>query len=136
MPARTTFSHVYVSRDRRGDTATRDAEQILEALRDGANPETTGDTFMLQSRYAARSAAEIAQLFGTAFAARVVQLEPGPWQGPVTSGYGLHLVRVDILAIDDVESTLGEGVDVVALNSDVLEGRQVRAAPTDAGRGR
>jgi peptidyl-prolyl cis-trans isomerase C len=95
VPARSTFSHVYVSRDRRGDAAARDAEQILEALRNGADPAMAGDTFMLQARYAARSEAEIAQLFGTAFAARVVQLEPGPWQGPVASGYGLHLVRVE-----------------------------------------
>jgi len=124
VPARTTFSHVYVSRDRRGDTATRDAEQILEALRDGADPETTGDTFMLQSRYAARSAAEIAQLFGTAFAARVVQLEPGPWQGPVTSGYGLHLVRVE----ERIEERMPELSEVRAAVRNELLARRRRQA--------
>jgi len=33
-------------------------------------------------------------LFGSDFAARLLTLERGSWQGPVPSGYGLHLVLV------------------------------------------
>ena len=38
---------------------------------------------------------EIAGLFGGAFADTVRDLRPGGWQGPVASGLGLHLVKVD-----------------------------------------
>ena len=37
---------------------------------------------------------EIARLFGEEFGRKVFELEPGRWQGPVESGYGLHLVLV------------------------------------------
>ena len=33
-------------------------------------------------------------MFGTDFARAVFSLKPGSWAGPVTSGYGVHLVRV------------------------------------------
>ena len=36
----------------------------------------------------------IAQLFGDDFAAAVVALPVGDWQGPIPSGFGLHLVKV------------------------------------------
>ena len=48
---------------------------------------------MLEYGYAAQSPADVRRLFGTAFADALFELEPG-WQGPVTSGYGLHLVYV------------------------------------------
>jgi hypothetical protein len=37
---------------------------------------------------------EIARLFGEEFSRSVIELEPTQWQGPVESGYGLHLVLV------------------------------------------
>ncbi|HKR83216.1 MAG TPA: peptidylprolyl isomerase, partial [Terriglobales bacterium] len=33
-------------------------------------------------------------LFGEEFAKELFQLAPGQWQGPLTSSYGVHLVRV------------------------------------------
>lgn len=33
--------------------------------------------------------------FGAGFGAAIAGLEPGVWAGPVQSGYGLHLVRID-----------------------------------------
>jgi len=95
FPARYTFSHVYVSRDRRGDAAEGFAETTLEKLRAGADPEGLGDRFMLQRHFDRRSQSEIAQQFGSVFAERLVELEHGVWQGPVVSGYGLHLVRIE-----------------------------------------
>jgi hypothetical protein len=38
---------------------------------------------------------EVERLFGGGFADRIMALEPGAWAGPIESGYGLHLVRVD-----------------------------------------
>ena len=36
---------------------------------------------------------DVRRVFGTRFADALFELEPG-WQGPVVSGYGLHLVHV------------------------------------------
>jgi len=37
---------------------------------------------------------EIAKQFGQDFAARLVGIQPGQWQGPVESGFGVHLVFI------------------------------------------
>lgn len=95
-PVEVTFTHVYVSPDARGASARADAESLLTQLRTmgpGADTSMMGDRFMLQKHYSAAEW-EIARLFGSQFAADVVTLEPGDWQGPVESGYGLHVVLV------------------------------------------
>ena len=38
---------------------------------------------------------DIARRFGKPFSAAIDALEPGAWEGPVTSAYGEHLVRVE-----------------------------------------
>lgn len=97
-PDRITFSHVFVDPDRRGEKALEDANAIrdsLETLEDPAQgAKELGDAFMLQSYYPERSEAEIAKLFGREFAERVAGLSEGVWNGPVLSGYGVHLVYV------------------------------------------
>jgi hypothetical protein len=95
QPVRLSFSHVYVSPDRRGSAAEPDSLKILDELRQGADPQALGDRFMLQSRYADRAIDEIDRLFGVGFGASLDELEGGAWQGPVESGYGLHLVRIE-----------------------------------------
>ena len=37
---------------------------------------------------------DVAAQFGDAFATRVAELPVGQWQGPIESGYGVHLVLV------------------------------------------
>ena len=92
-PANATFSHIYFSPDKRGPDVRQDAAQALTRLRAGES--IPGDPFMLQSRYAERTEEQIAGLFGQAFAESVFDLPTSSWQGPVESGYGLHLVRVE-----------------------------------------
>jgi parvulin-like peptidyl-prolyl isomerase len=41
------------------------------------------------------SSREIANTFGTEFAAKVEEAPVGQWSGPIESGYGVHVVRVD-----------------------------------------
>lgn len=97
-PAVLTFSHVYFNPDRRGDSLRGDAELLLADLRAGSvdEPAELGDTFLLPLSFAQRSAREVAGLFGTDFAAQLTALEVGSWQGPVVSGYGLHLVLLQV----------------------------------------
>lgn len=113
-PPRISFDHVYVSTDTRGDEAASDAEEILAALRAGADPDEQGDRFMLQRRYIRRAPDEVARHFGRQFANEILELSPGQWVGPIASGYGLHLVYVEDLEeaflpeLDDVRRQVRE----------------------------
>lgn len=94
-PARISFSHVYINLDQHGQESTAIAESLLADLDAGADPRQLGDRFMLQRDYLRKSPAEVARHFGSQFATEVFELSPGEWQGPVRSGYGLHLVLVE-----------------------------------------
>jgi parvulin-like peptidyl-prolyl isomerase len=50
---------------------------------------------MLQRDYLRKSASEVARHFGSQFSEEVFTLGQGEWQGPVQSGYGLHLVLIE-----------------------------------------
>ena len=39
---------------------------------------------------------QMAKEFGPDFAATLFKLKPGSWQGPVQSGYGWHLVWIEL----------------------------------------
>ena len=93
-PAVVTFRHIYFSPDRREDAAA-DASRQLATL-DPEQWRTTGDPFMLGRAYTHASLARVGRDFGPGFAETVAGLPAdGVWRGPVASGYGVHLVRVD-----------------------------------------
>jgi parvulin-like peptidyl-prolyl isomerase len=97
IPARITFSHIYLNADHRGDSVDKDAEELLATIRSQSSPvdlATVGDRFMLQNEYVDYSQREISRLFGGSFAESLFSLEQGSWQGPIFSGYGLHLVFI------------------------------------------
>ena len=92
-----TFSHVFLNPDKHGEELARDAAALLAQLNqagDKADVSAFGDPFLLGYTFAAVPGTEIAAQFGEPFAARVGQLAPGQWQGPIESGYGVHLVFV------------------------------------------
>lgn len=96
-PTRVSLRHVFLSRDRRGENLDADADALLAEIVD-LGPDDAGDRgdpFPLGRQHRARSEAQLAKLFGPEFAARAIALEPGGWQGPIPSAYGLHLVHVD-----------------------------------------
>lgn len=92
---RTTFAHVFLSDERRTDSAG-DARALLRELGTVANDHwrRVGDPFMLRREYAGRTDQEIADLFGRQFAAALPTLDADRWEGPIPSAYGTHLVRV------------------------------------------
>ena len=89
------FRHVYFSHDRPGDSAERDAAALLTRLEvsdaTAAGPES-GDSFMLPREFTDIGQSQLSRLFGEDFAASLLALKTGSWQGPVPSGYGYHLV--------------------------------------------
>jgi parvulin-like peptidyl-prolyl isomerase len=50
---------------------------------------------MFQEYYADNSQEQVARVFGTAFAESILKLKTGVWQGPIESGLGWHLVRIE-----------------------------------------
>ena len=112
VPASLTFAQVYVSPDARGAAAEGDAEALLVRLRrdDPAPAEIAGwgDPIMLEPVYRGAGEREIRSTFGDEFAQRIVALAPGSWEGPVPSGYGLHLVKV----LDRVDSRIPDWREV------------------------
>ncbi len=101
QPPRVSFRHLYFSPDRRGARAREDAASALAKL--AGQPEDSklaaalADPFMFQEYYRERAPEFLGKEFGPRFALEVPKLRPGSWQGPVESGFGWHLVFVDML---------------------------------------
>ena len=108
LPARFSFTHVYFSVDRRGSSAEQDARHLLARLQTSDAVQLPvsdrGDPFMLQYDFIKNTEQEVAKLFGRRFVEQLLEVPEGPWQGPIESGYGLHLVRI----LDKVDSRLPE----------------------------
>jgi len=93
-PRRISFQQVYLSSDRhRGALEQRAAELAarLAAQPDAAVP---GDPFLLGTRFATQSEADLARGFGAAFARVAIDAPRGRWSGPIRSAYGVHFIRV------------------------------------------
>lgn len=97
---RVSFAQVYLDPRQRAARLEADARRMVDAL-NGAkvpDPAQAGDRLlMLEPRYENTSQGEVERLFGTAFAASIVKQPVGTWAGPIASGFGVHLVRVDAL---------------------------------------
>jgi hypothetical protein len=94
---RLSFRQVYLNPAKRVENLARDATQLLAQLNQaGAQSDASqlGDALILDHQFSAVSVSEIGHLFGEQFAARLPELTPGQWQGPIESGYGVHLVWV------------------------------------------
>ena len=120
-PRRTSFRHVFLSRDRRADPEGDAATLLRRARRSGDGWRQLGDPFMLLREYAGRTDQEIAELFGGTFAAALPTLAAGAWRGPLESAHGDHLVMV-IGRTEPRLPALAEVRDRVA--EDLLESRR------------
>jgi peptidyl-prolyl cis-trans isomerase C len=93
LPAQVSFTHIYFSLDKRGAKAFEDAKNVLSEL-NTLRASEKGDSFMLQYDFVQETPFEVERLFGKGFAEQLFKSEINTWQGPIESGYGLHLVRV------------------------------------------
>ena len=92
-----TFSQVYLNPERHGENLARDTGQLLAQLQqagDRADVSELGDSFLLEHKFQSLPASEVVKQFGEKFAAKLGELSPGQWHGPVESDYGVHLVWV------------------------------------------
>jgi PPIC-type PPIASE domain len=96
---RATFAQIYLDPRRHGDGLEAYAKRVLDELNRSPStgePPAQGDgLLLLEPRYADVSRGELRRIFGTAFADALFQQPVGRWMGPIDSGYGSHLVRIE-----------------------------------------
>ena len=96
-PGSVSFEHIYFNTDKRGNQAAPDARALLKQLvKTSANVDTqlAGDRSLLGYQYEQLADDEVAKMFGKHFSELLFQQPVGNWQGPLTSSYGVHLVRI------------------------------------------
>ena len=108
LPARVSFTHIYFSLDKRGAKVFEDAKSVLSGLNAMRAPEK-GDSFMMQYDFVQETPFEVERLFGKGFTNQLFKTETNTWQGPIESGYGLHLVRIS----EKIDSRMPELASVI-----------------------
>ena len=95
---RLTFHQVFLSATRRGSALDGDAKQIADALartNAAVDAAAIGDPFLLGEEFRAMPQSDVARTFGEGFAKQLSAVEPGRWQGPIPSSFGVHFVFID-----------------------------------------
>lgn len=96
QPSRFSFRQVYLNSSRRGDNIQGTAIKLLTKLQaNDSDAETLGDPLMLSHQFERMPETEIEQVLGGKFLQYLRETPTGSWQGPIASGFGLHLVRID-----------------------------------------
>ncbi|MCF3934819.1 peptidyl-prolyl cis-trans isomerase [Acuticoccus sp. M5D2P5] len=89
-PARFAFEQILLP-----DGATEADIAAIREMAGDTDPATLGERTMLPASLSLTPAPAIDRAFGEGFAAALAAQPVGAWGGPVESGYGAHLVRVN-----------------------------------------
>jgi choline dehydrogenase-like flavoprotein len=101
--SRISFRQVYFNPNNRAD-ARHDALLALAGLSALAEPTELGDRLMVEANSRNATQERVAAAFGPEFARTVFALRVGEWSGPITSGFGLHLVNVSELQVSQPQA--------------------------------
>jgi PPIC-type PPIASE domain len=88
-PERVTFEQVFLREDHGNEAA-----DLLGRLRRGLDPAKAGDPLPLPASMDDAALDEVSRLFGEELGQRLAEAPIGAWEGPISSAYGLHLVRI------------------------------------------
>ncbi|HEY5802819.1 MAG TPA: peptidylprolyl isomerase [Lysobacter sp.] len=94
LPPRYTLQQAYFDPGRHGNRLDADIEAATLALKRDPRARV-GDPTLLPTTLDDASSDDLARTFGQRFAAEVADMPDGNWAGPIVSGFGLHLVRID-----------------------------------------
>lgn len=90
------FKQVYLDASKRGEAALAYAEELLSILQqDDAGAEELSDPLMVDFAFQELRVRDVERTFGRSFTEALKMLEPRQWQGPMVSGYGVHLVKLE-----------------------------------------
>jgi hypothetical protein len=93
IPPSYSLRQVYFDPQRHGQALNKTVKNALAVLNKG--DASTGDPTPLPPKLDSTRYDEVRGTFGKAFADAMGSLPEHQWQGPVRSGYGLHLVRIE-----------------------------------------
>ena len=114
IPARVSFQQIYIDPGRhRGDDLTMVVTSVRQALTLGRQPGTLGDRTLLPATMTEALPHDVEAAFGNDFARQLAAIDGDGWQGPLTTSYGLHLVRITHRG-ESTRATLADARDVVA----------------------
>ena len=88
-----TFRQLYFNPARHGEDPEGLVGQRLVEL--NAGREVEADPTLIPESFAASPRRAVDSTFGRGFSARLDELPEGVWSGPVRSGLGLHLIRIE-----------------------------------------
>lgn len=96
---RLTLTQIYLDPSRRPASIDAEVGRLLATLntqRGDTKAAAIGDRLLLlEPRYEGVSKSELERIFGTQFAEQAVEQPLGRWVGPLKSGFGVHLVRLE-----------------------------------------
>jgi len=115
--ATVSFRQIYFNNSQRGEQAHADAKLLLDQLRNHSLTEVeiaaSGDRLqMIQGSFQNTPERDIRRLLGIEFVQELAALPTGEWQGPINSGFGLHLIFIESY-LPGVVPPLSEIQDVV-----------------------
>jgi hypothetical protein len=90
--ARVSFEQIFLGTAQEGQAA-----QVIARLNKGASPQGLGQPISLPPSMNRASRADIATAFGDDFADALIVGKIGQWTGPVSSGFGSHIVRISAI---------------------------------------
>ena len=92
LDSRLAFEQIYLGRD----PDQQSTERLLSELQadSAAEVSSLGEHTLLPAQLGLSSPAVVDGVFGEGFFGRLAALPRGVWDGPVASGYGVHLVRI------------------------------------------
>lgn len=90
LAPRIAFSQILLPQSDEGTVAA-----VLADLAAGADPQTLGQRTLLPHQFPLSVPQIVDRTFGEGFFDRVSGLDEGQWAGPVVSGYGPHVVRLE-----------------------------------------
>jgi hypothetical protein len=98
LPAVLSIRQIYFSVEENADASREMAMQLLAQLqRDELSVDSlaAGDSTLLPRELESVSETELDSLFGIGFADGLNAIDVGSWGGPIASGFGIHLVKVN-----------------------------------------
>ena len=97
IPDQITFSQVYFNVSKENATKAAATLKTLNSMDTFTKEQLKelGDPIFVDSKFQDVSIKEVSKTFGIAFSEGINNLTTGEWHGPLQSGLGLHLVKVD-----------------------------------------
>lgn len=83
------FTQIYL-----GQIDSADAKKRIDQMNAGIDPAKFAQSISLPATLTQASSSEISRPFGDRFAGQIEALKPGAWRGPITSGFGVHAVKL------------------------------------------